>query len=64
LGSPANPARFNILTKKGIAVLSGIYDKVLINTLGLGPATSEEFVSIKPSNAAEEKLLRDAGHID
>lgn len=54
----------DILTKKGIAVLSGIYDKKLINTLGLGPATSEEFISVTPKDAAEAELLRTAGHID
>ncbi|MCZ7853714.1 NaeI family type II restriction endonuclease [Agrobacterium salinitolerans] len=54
----------DILTTKGIAVLSGIYDKKLINALGLGPATSEEFISVTPKDAAETALLRAAGHID
>lgn len=54
----------DILTKDGIAVLSGKYDKKLINALGLGPATNEEFISATPNDAAEAALLRASGHID
>ncbi|WP_312930286.1 NaeI family type II restriction endonuclease [Agrobacterium cavarae] len=54
----------DILRKKQIAVLSGIYDQELLKKLGLGPATSEEFISVSPRSPLEEELLRQAGHID
>lgn len=52
------------LMAEGIALLSGTYDTALIEALGLPPCDGDEFISVTPSNAAERKLLREAGHID
>lgn len=54
----------DVLAPKGIALLSGAYDQSLINALGLGIVTSEEFISVSPANDVEYRLLKTAGHID
>lgn len=54
----------DILGPKGIALLWGQGDRALIDQLGLGPVTSEEFVSFTPRTMDEAALLRAAGHID
>lgn len=54
----------DILAPKGIALLWGQRDRALIEQLGLGPVTADEFVSFTPTTAADIALLRDAGHID
>lgn len=51
------------LAPKGIAILYSETDRALMQQLGLSFGT-REFVSYKPKNNAEAKLLRDAGHID
>jgi hypothetical protein len=51
------------LAPKGIAVLYSETDRALMQQLGLSFGT-REFVSYKPKNDDEAKLLRDAGHID
>lgn len=54
----------DVLAPKGIAILSGKVDHVIIAALGIGPVTREEFISYTPKTAAEAQLLRDADHID
>ncbi len=54
----------DVLAPKGIALLWGQRDRALIDRLGLGPVTADEFISIKPTSDADINLLRDAGHID
>jgi hypothetical protein len=54
----------DVLAPKGIALLWGQRDRALIDQLGLGPVTADEFISIKPTSESDIKLLRDAGHID
>lgn len=51
------------LAPKGIAVLYSETDRSVMQQLGLSFGT-REFVSYKPKNEDEAKLLRDAGHID
>lgn len=54
----------DVLAPKGIAILWGGADKVLIKKLKLGPVALDEFVSYKPTAADEVVLLRQAQHID
>lgn len=54
----------DILAPKGIAILWGQRDRSLIEQLGLGPITSDEFVSFKPTKSEDIAVLRTAGHID
>jgi hypothetical protein len=54
----------DVLSPKGIAILWGEKDRELITRLGLGPVTSEEFISFKPERSEDVLLLRQAGHID
>lgn len=54
----------DVLAPKGIALLWGQRDRALIDQLGLGPVTADEFISFRPASTAEIALLRDAGHID
>ncbi|MDQ0318965.1 hypothetical protein QO002_001103 [Pararhizobium capsulatum DSM 1112] len=54
----------DILAPKGIALLWGQRDRALIDQLGLGLVTADEFVSFTPKTAADIALLRDARHID
>lgn len=54
----------DVLAPKGIALLWGQRDRALIDQLGLGPVTADEFISFRPESTAEIALLRDAGHID
>lgn len=54
----------DILAPKGIAILSGTYDKQAIETLGLGLVTREEFISHSPRTDEEAMYLRSIGHID
>lgn len=60
----ANGGARDRLRPKGIALLSGFYDQLAINHLGLGPLTADEFVSVSPKDAAEETFLRQRGYID
>lgn len=52
------------LAAKGIAILSGQYDQEPIKRLGLGPVSSEEFISYTPTNQEEAAYLRAIGCID
>lgn len=54
----------DVLAPKGIALLWGARDRALIEKLGLGPVTADEFISFKPTSPDDIKLLRDAQHID
>lgn len=54
----------DILAPKGIALLSGAYDQSIIHAMKLGLVTSEEFISVTPSNQVERDMLKAAGHID
>ncbi|MBY5399909.1 hypothetical protein HFN01_34540 [Rhizobium leguminosarum] len=54
----------DILAPKGVAILWGSKDRELIDLLNLGPVTPEEFISVRPADATEEKILKNAGHID
>lgn len=54
----------DILAPKGIAILSGTYDKQAIEALGLGLVTREEFISLSPRTNDEAVYLRSIGHID
>lgn len=54
----------DILGPKQIAILWGSKDRGLIERFGLGPVTSEEFVSYQAKGAEEIALLRAQGHID
>lgn len=53
----------DVLAPKGIAVLYSENDHALMQALGLDFGY-REFVSFKPRNAREAKLLKAAGHID
>lgn len=59
----ANGGARDILQRRGIALLSGIYDSFLIHELGLGPVGSEEMISVAPRDAAEETTMRKFGVI-
>jgi hypothetical protein len=51
------------LRKRGIALLSGIYDSALIVELGLPQLDHEETMAVAPNDAAEEALMRRKGVI-
>lgn len=52
----------DLLKPKGIALLSGKYDRDLLSRLGHS-LTNDEHIAIAPQNAEEERLLRAAGKI-
>ncbi len=54
----------DILGPKQIAILWGTKDRGLIERFGLGPITSEEFVSYHATDSDEVALLRARDHID
>lgn len=54
----------DILAPKGIALLWGQGDRVLIKKLSLGPVAPDEFISYHASDPQEIDLLKNAGHID
>ncbi|KGF67685.1 hypothetical protein LL06_20900 [Hoeflea sp. BAL378] len=54
----------DILGPKQIAILWGTKDRDLIERFGLGPITSEEFVSYHATDPLEVALLRTRDHID
>ena len=54
----------DLLSKEGIAILSGKMDRDLISKLGLPTCTNDEFISFKPIVESDITLLRAAGHID
>jgi hypothetical protein len=53
----------DILAPKGIAILYSETDRALMRKLGLSFGY-REFISHRPQDEAEARLLRDAGHID
>lgn len=53
----------DVLAPKGIAILYSETDRAVMHALGLSFGT-REFMSYRPKNKAESKLLRSAGHID
>lgn len=52
----------DILDPLGIALLWGKGDANLIQALGLGPVTEDEFISYRPANSQEKQLIRQNGH--
>lgn len=54
----------DILARKGVAILSGVYDQEAIKQLDLGLVTREEFISCVPKDAGQAAFLRRLGHID
>lgn len=54
----------DLLAPKGIALLWGKGDRELIQLLGLGPVTADEFISVTPVTQDQIELLRNANHID
>jgi hypothetical protein len=54
----------DILDEKGIALLWGGRDRLVIELLGLGPITTNEFISYTPANQGELDLLRSNRHAD
>lgn len=54
----------DILDRKGIALLWGGGDDYVIQKLGLGKVDVDEFISYKPKDDAELKLLRSNGHAE
>lgn len=54
----------DILAPKGIALLWGQRDRVLIEQLELGAVTRDQFISFKPVTRDQIDLLRKAHHID
>ncbi|WP_422646714.1 hypothetical protein [Agrobacterium tumefaciens] len=54
----------DILAPKGIALLWRQRDRALIDQLGLGPVTADEFISFQPKTQEQISILREAGHID
>lgn len=54
----------DILAPLGIAVLWGEGDRGLIQRLSLGPVLADEFISHRPRDEQEEKLLKEQKHID
>lgn len=53
----------DVLRLQGIALLSGIYDLVLIDELRLPAIDSEEMMAVAPDNAAEKALMKKRGVI-
>lgn len=60
----ANGGARDILRKRGVALLSRLYDRELIDQLHLVGVDKEHVISIKPATPYEEKLLKDARRID
>jgi len=54
----------DILAPRGIAVLSGVGYRDLIEKLGLKRLLADEFISYAPKNESEDALLKAHGHID
>jgi hypothetical protein len=52
----------DILDQKGIALLWGGGDRLLIAKLGLGPVKRTEFISYTPKSSVELALIRAHGH--
>ncbi|WP_187772292.1 NaeI family type II restriction endonuclease [Agrobacterium sp. B1(2019)] len=61
---PRNGGARDILAPKVIALLWGQRDRSLIEQLGLGPVTADEFISFRPLKADDVRLFRNACHID
>ncbi len=59
----ANGGARDELRKRGIALLSGIYDSALIAELKLQPLDREETMAVAPADAAEEAFMRMKGVI-
>ena len=59
----ANGGARDVLQRRGIALLSGIYDFSFINELHIPSIGSEEMIAIEPKDAAEEALMRQKGVI-
>jgi hypothetical protein len=59
----ANGGARDVLQRRGIALLSGIYDAFLIHELGLAPVGREETIAVAPKDANEEALMRKFGVI-
>lgn len=51
----------DLLAREGILLLSGKYDAVIINRLGLGEVGPSEFISHAPANDAERDIARAFG---
>lgn len=58
----ANGGAPDILTPKGIALLSGRYNAVVAARLGIS-LNADEFVALTPIDSAESKILREAGEL-
>jgi hypothetical protein len=54
----------DILDSRGIALLWGKGDAVVIASLGIGPVGPDEFIAYKPKSATELHLLKRNGHPD
>ncbi len=52
------------LSREGIALLSGTSHISTIAKLDLPDCARDEFISIRPENSEEERILRNDGHID
>ncbi|MDR3425521.1 MAG: NaeI family type II restriction endonuclease [Alphaproteobacteria bacterium] len=53
----------DVLAREGIAILSATYDSLLIRRLGLPPLDRDEFISFKPTSAADIAMLQRAEKI-
>jgi hypothetical protein len=51
------------LSKDGIALLSGKYDRSLIESLGLPECGKDDFISYRPTTPSDQSILRKAGKI-
>jgi hypothetical protein len=60
----ANGGARDLLRPLGMAILSGLYDHAAIEALGLGPVSTEEFISVCPVSGEALAILRGAGHLD
>lgn len=54
----------DLLAREGVAILSGNYDRSLISQLGLGSVEKDEFISYKPTSAADVAILKAENKID
>ena len=54
----ANGGARDVLKRRGVALLSGIYDSRLVKELHLARLDSEEMMAVAPRNATEEALMR------
>lgn len=52
----------DILDQKGVALLWGSGDRIVIEKLKLGPVSEREFISYTPKDRAELILLQRNGH--